>query len=543
LSVNRIRVLVLTIAGIFSVLFYFNAYVCDDAFISFRVVDNLVRGHGFRWNVAERVQVFTAPLFTLMMSVVYWPIHDRAWLPNPEPLYLASMVVSYALSLSGILFFFVKARDHLLRFLVFLLLMSSKAFVTFTSSGLETPLIYLLILLFYVKFLWDETENRGAAFTLLLLAALAVVNRLDTALLLIAPCIYLAVRRFRADGRKFLLPLACASLPVVLWFGFALVYFGFLLPNPYYARVVPGVDPAILSEMGWAYFLLNLRQDPITLTVISLGIALSLLERRTALAGASNVAYLVYVGGIGGDFVGFRFLAPAFLLSSLLICRFFEKRLTRVPSAYAVIVAAAFLSYGVLTPDSPLRAYRDVPRAEDVRYYFQASRLANWRPGRRFPFQQFHRVPSFEQCRDGRASEFTVEIAGGGLAGFCRGPRYHYVAPAGITDPLIARLPVEVDTHFYPGHLAKPIPAGYVQSVHAGENRIRDEGLSAYYERIVRITRGPLFGKDRWRDILALNFTGQRRYSKPYVESVPPLPPEFTVRHPSNVDRLRSDSP
>jgi len=46
----------------FAVLFYFNAYVRDDAFIAFRSADNLVRGEGPRWNVGERVQAFTSPL-------------------------------------------------------------------------------------------------------------------------------------------------------------------------------------------------------------------------------------------------------------------------------------------------------------------------------------------------------------------------------------------------------------------------------------------------------------------------------------------------
>lgn len=39
------------------------SYLDEDAFISFRVVDNFVHGHGLRWNIDERVQVFTNPLW------------------------------------------------------------------------------------------------------------------------------------------------------------------------------------------------------------------------------------------------------------------------------------------------------------------------------------------------------------------------------------------------------------------------------------------------------------------------------------------------
>src|SRR5262245_65480298 len=41
---------------VFSVVFVANAWVGDDAFISFRVSENVAHGYGPRWNVAERVQ-------------------------------------------------------------------------------------------------------------------------------------------------------------------------------------------------------------------------------------------------------------------------------------------------------------------------------------------------------------------------------------------------------------------------------------------------------------------------------------------------------
>ena len=43
------------------------AWVCDDAFITFRTVDNLVAGHGAVWNVGARVQTYTHPLWMLML--------------------------------------------------------------------------------------------------------------------------------------------------------------------------------------------------------------------------------------------------------------------------------------------------------------------------------------------------------------------------------------------------------------------------------------------------------------------------------------------
>ena len=43
----------------------------DDAFITLRTVDNFVAGHGLRWNVAERVQAYTHPLWLFVLALPY----------------------------------------------------------------------------------------------------------------------------------------------------------------------------------------------------------------------------------------------------------------------------------------------------------------------------------------------------------------------------------------------------------------------------------------------------------------------------------------
>ena len=36
-------------------------WLSDDAYITFRTIDNFENGHGLTWNVSERVEVFTHP--------------------------------------------------------------------------------------------------------------------------------------------------------------------------------------------------------------------------------------------------------------------------------------------------------------------------------------------------------------------------------------------------------------------------------------------------------------------------------------------------
>ena len=49
-----------------SAVYLANAWVCDDAYITFRSIDNLVNGLGPVWNAGERVQAFTHPLWFLL---------------------------------------------------------------------------------------------------------------------------------------------------------------------------------------------------------------------------------------------------------------------------------------------------------------------------------------------------------------------------------------------------------------------------------------------------------------------------------------------
>lgn len=117
------------------------------------------------------------------------------------------------------------------------LLLSSRAFVRFTSSGLETSLAYLILALFFTDFLRSGPQSPRDVQRLLLLASLGVLTRLDLALLLLpASAAVLAggLWRFRWSALRAAL---VATLPLAAWFGFALVYYGFLLPNSLYAKL------------------------------------------------------------------------------------------------------------------------------------------------------------------------------------------------------------------------------------------------------------------------------------------------------------------
>jgi len=57
---------------VFALAFFFfvmvkNAWLSDDAYITLRTVYNFIHGYGLTWNVGERVQTYTHPLWMFLL--------------------------------------------------------------------------------------------------------------------------------------------------------------------------------------------------------------------------------------------------------------------------------------------------------------------------------------------------------------------------------------------------------------------------------------------------------------------------------------------
>lgn len=198
------------------------AWVCDDAYITFRTVDNVLNGYGLRWNVAERVQSYTHPLWMLL----HIPI--AALFGN---VFYGTVTLSIVLSVGSVAVLCLWISNHWLKSVALALTCAaSKAFVEYSTSGLENPLSYFLLGLFYLRLLKSDSEPGTVLF---LIAGLGVLNRLDT-FLLYAPGLYLLVRSGSRLHR--LRSVALGFSPVVAWVFFSLLYYGFPLPNTAYAQ-------------------------------------------------------------------------------------------------------------------------------------------------------------------------------------------------------------------------------------------------------------------------------------------------------------------
>lgn len=494
------RTLAVLLIAAFAVIALRSAWLHDDAFITFRTVDNFVHGFGLRWNVAERVQTYTHPAWMLLMTALYAATHE---------IYVTVIVCSLVLSVSAVgLVAFGAASTGWAGCVAVLAFGLSKAFVDYSTSGLENPLTHALYAAFLVVYL-RRAHTLETLHLLATLSALAALNRMDTALLF-APALVVA---WWADNRRQgVAMLLAGSAPLLVWEVFAVVYYGFPFPNTAYAKLFDtGVGTTDRLLHGFQYLQNSLRLDPLTLLTTAAGVVVGIItpDRRLRAVALGVVAYLAYVVYIGGDFVTGRFLSAPLVGGVVLLvsAAWMRRRMVAVAAALVVVVGA--------TASAPPPQNGDVVEApgnlmdahgvadERLYYYPYTGALRAWHGVRvdQHPWS----VAGLAARRDG--TRFTVR-GDIGFFGFYAGPTVHVVDVWGLADPLIARLPARTDRAWRVGHFTRDVPAGYQETLMSGTNQIADAATSRLYTSLALATRAPLLAPGRLAAIWRLNMRG-----------------------------------
>jgi arabinofuranosyltransferase len=473
------------------------AWLSDDAYITFRTVDNFVNGYGLRWNPAERVQSYTHPLWVLLVSSVYFftrePYYTGIWL-------------SIALSLSTVfLYSRCIAATPALAVLGAIALTSSRAFVDYSTSGLENALTHLLLTVLLIL-LWSKDSSPRRPFFVFFVASLALVNRIDVAPL-VAPV--LLAEAFHAYKARRMWPAMAGAAPFVAWEAFSLFYYGAPFPNTAYAKLNTGISHRTLASLGALYYRDSLTNDPVTVPVIWIAVLLAMRDRAIRPLAIGLLLYGVYILWIGGDFMSGRFLTAPLLIAVALLTRRAWPRRGLVPAVAVTMIALSFVSPRPSTfvsgPDyGHSRAIpdlmNDVGVADERAVYYPTTGLMRALPEERsIPKHYWSRI-GIEMRERAAPVEIYPNV---GFVGFFAGPSVHIIDCNALTDPLLARLPV--DTAWRIGHFGRQIPAGYPRSVAERRNVIDDPELAAFYDHLSLIVSGPLWSPDRLRKIVRLN--------------------------------------
>ncbi len=517
--INKHKALVLPFLVLYAFLVIRTSWVSDDAIITFRSLENFLHGYGPVFNIGERVQTFTHPLWFLIQAAANFVFN--LWKSNPfgqGQMYFLNVFMSITISILMAMVFAFKLASSTKGAILGLLVFSvSKAFIDYSTSGLENPLTHFILLLFILVYLIQKDNLQRSVFLLALLVALGGVDRLDT-LLFYFPALFLLFWQSRNKAKTFI-TLGLGFLPLIVWELFSLFYYGFPFPNTAYAKINTGIPASSLIMQGIYYYLNSIKMDPVTLltifTVCGLGLANKNTKHRMIIAGV--VLYLLYTVYIGGDFMSGRyFSAPLLACVALLSTMEFKSQKTYALAAGLVLLVGIAPIY--VTPersptfgvgdDSDHRVFVDEYKISDERIVYTGLGF--------FERLKKKSAPSTGYARDNWVylpdQPIRVKVVGPlGMNSMTMGPNFHMIDLNSLADPLMVRMPLYDVNVWRIGHFRHVIPKGYIESIKAGENLIEDEKIALYYDKLSLVIKGDLWSWQRIVEIWNLN-TGKYDY-------------------------------
>ncbi len=449
------------------------AWVSDDAYITFRTIDNFVNGYGLVWNVGDRLQTYTNPLWMLLLSIPYYFSHE---------IYFTSICISILLTLFTVYLLLKRTTtNNIAQFITATLLLSSQAFIDFSTSGLENVLTNFFIILFVITtFSFKQISPLRRHFLLTLIAAFCAVNRLDTILLFLPALI---VSLYRTISWRSLLATLLGSTPLLTWLTFAYIYYGDLLPNTYYAKLYTGIPLSQLVFQGLLYVVDSLHNDPITLLTVIFSVVMSLLYWKTANTKLSftlclgGLLYILYVIKNGGDFMSGRFFTAPFVLALASAQPQLHRTLSTIFSdtkntfASGTITGALmiFLATSLYQFSQPVSTEPAIPASgitSERDFHFLSTGLINQVRSDITPPHPWAIYGDAQRkvAENTVGKRHVVVFNNVGFLGYFAGPKVYIIDPPGLTDSYLAKQPIDLSKEWRVGHYVREVPTSYIVS-------------------------------------------------------------------------------
>lgn len=436
----------------------------EDAFINFRIVDQVFAGHGPVFNVGERVETFTSAAW---LGVLVAGRATLGWLMGPEwisvALGLTAAVAGFAIAA------FAGRGLHTRGALVAPIGLVAVAAVPvvwdFATSGLEMGLVWLWIGTCFLALTRvagmpdspDATVSTRARRWSLVVIGLGPLVRPDLGLMTVT---FVVAWFLLARPRRVLHDLAVAFAIPVAYQVFRMGYFASLVPSTALAKDSGGLH----LGQGWNYLrdLVGTYTLWIPLAVVAAVLVVGALaqrdRRRTTAAGALVLAGLLhgsYIVVSGGDYMHGRLLLPALFAIAAPATVVLSPRGARAPTILGIVAATVVAVWSVVVIVG-VRYPATQPK------YFGVADISDWRSilhGRMFHHPDkglgisVYRLHDEYQAgmrgymrvfdttpRAGRDPERLVVTMGSiGVPGWVVGRDVFVVDIGGLAEPLAAR--------------------------------------------------------------------------------------------------------
>ena len=489
----------------FAFLTLVHSWIGEDFLITVRSILNFIHGFGPVYNIGERVQAYTHPLWFFLMSGV---------IVVTKEIFYSTVLISVLFSFLAVLLIskahgFEKKPSYFITFILFITF--SSAFMDYTSSGLENPLGYLL----FSALVWCFYKNHY--FYLPLLAALLFLNRYDYLFIFVPFLIFYLIQPREWKGK--LLSFSISGFIILSWLVFSLYYYGSLFPSTYYAKTMSSVykdaDVFVNTLNALNYYKATMLRDFLTFLPFIfcfVFIRSQFLSKKDRLLVFSVLPYLLYIFWIGGDFMQGRFFAtPFFLIAPVFIKCFFHFCKTFFVKFPKFVIGVCLL----MLMSSLLLSYKSFPIVElfiGAKPYWPMNALEILTVDERAvffekPLNYFNESAkqineSYERWgkpQQGFKSHFFCGYLG--ISGLIMGKENHIVDFCGLSDFFLATL--KPPYKLYPGHSYRRLPLGYMSTIlsKGKVNYICDKNTREHWENIKEKTRAPPKIVNLWKNL------------------------------------------
>ena len=293
-------------------------HTADDAFISFRYVDNWVRGHGLVFNPGERVMGYSNFLWVVLLypfALVGVPVET------------AGRILGTMLAWATLIRIYVFTREEFASRLVaitaIVILASSGSFALWMYGGLECHLLALLITIGVTGALQITSDSPRSRFVWLgVVFGLASISHPEPIMYVAPTAAWLWLHKrdrerfanvavFAGVAASFL-----ATLSLSAW-----LYYGDPLPNTYYAKALPLSEAVVARGVRMTRkFVEDYRWVPVGIVAVWFAATRGSLRARGWLPLSLIVTFILFFLSIGGDMLQYhRMWVPMLPMFALLL--------------------------------------------------------------------------------------------------------------------------------------------------------------------------------------------------------------------------------
>ena len=299
-----------------SIFWLHNPY--DDAYISFRYARNLAQGMGLGFNEGERVEGYSNFLWVLILSLFFKMGFNLPLISKilGALFSISTLVVTYQISR------FLTTKKPILNTIPVMLLAFSGSLALHSVNGLETAMFSFLVnasIWLYLRGLSRSRCLYCSAF-FLFLAALTRHEALLIFCMTLMHYLYIKKGTLSWHKQEEYLWIFIPSLLYLVYFLWRYNYYGYLLPNTFYAKKADLWSDIKLGSLYFGKFLTSVGG-----IIGFLGLPIIFLKRRSkqnweAYLVGTVFIYSLYIVFVGGDgFPLLRFFVPVLPIFYLLL--------------------------------------------------------------------------------------------------------------------------------------------------------------------------------------------------------------------------------